>query len=478
MRLAVPRGFPGLPGQRPPALSRLRIWFTASMGFLTDAYDLFVIGAIIDIFNAYRLPGFHDPRLEAILASSAIFAAIAGQLAMGRISDAFGRKFIYGVEAMLLAAGAILSAIAPNMIWLIASRVILGMGIGGDYPLSAVIASEYSCAENRGRLVGLVFAAQGIGAAAAVLASIGAAAMLPPDLAWRTIAAAGAVPAILVVYLRRRLPETPRYSALVKGDYAGARRAADELGIKVGSEGVVARSMGAADFIRRYWSTLLGTALPWFLMDIAFYGTGIYSATIVTGILGTPSSIVRELFEAGLPYIVGAPGYFVSVALLDRVGRKSLQMGGFLGMAIIYINRVQVRDRRRRGARALDGDILALVPHGEHRAQHDDVRAAVGGLPGEVQVHGPRDIGGGREGRRRVVHALADTGPDGLAGRRGYPGGPRDPQRPGRPRHAAAQGAGPEDPGGGIARGDGAHRGRGGARRPNDAAMGRPRIRF
>jgi len=39
------------------------------MGFLTDAYDLFVIGAIIDIFNAYGIPGFHDPRLEAILAS-------------------------------------------------------------------------------------------------------------------------------------------------------------------------------------------------------------------------------------------------------------------------------------------------------------------------------------------------------------------------------------------------------------------------
>jgi len=111
MRLAVPPGFPGRQGQRPPALSRLRIWFTASMGFLTDAYDLFVIGAIIDIFNAYGIPGFHDPRLEAILASSAIFAAIAGQLAMGRISDAFGRKFIYGVEAMLLASGAILSVL-------------------------------------------------------------------------------------------------------------------------------------------------------------------------------------------------------------------------------------------------------------------------------------------------------------------------------------------------------------------------------
>ncbi len=334
MKGAIPPG--KFPGGAPLSISRLRIWITASMGFMTDAYDLFVVGAIIDIIDRYKLPGFYDPRLETLLASSAIFAAIVGQMTMGRISDLFGRKFIYGLEAILLAVGAILSSVAPNILWLIAFRFILGVGIGSDYPLSAVIASEYSGAENRGRMVGLVFAAQGIGAVLAVFASMAAVAFLPPDLAWRSIAAAGAIPALSVVYLRRKLPETPKYSALVRGDYEGARRAAAELGVEV-EEGVVARQMGGACFLRRYWLTLLGTALPWFIMDVAFYGTGIYSAAIVTGILGPAKSILQELFEAGLPYIIGAPGYFIAVALLDRVGRRSLQIGGFLAMAAIYV---------------------------------------------------------------------------------------------------------------------------------------------
>ncbi|MGC8969279.1 MAG: MFS transporter [Conexivisphaera sp.] len=120
-------------------------------------------------------------------------------------------------------------------------------------------------------------------------------------------------------------------------DFEDAKKVAAELGIEL-EEGVVARRMGVACFLRRYWVTLLGTALSWFIMDIAFYGTGIYSAVIVRGILGVPSSITQELFEAGLPYVVGAPGYFLAVVLLDRVGRKALQVAGFLGMASIYLS--------------------------------------------------------------------------------------------------------------------------------------------
>ncbi|MGC9116951.1 MAG: MFS transporter [Conexivisphaera sp.] len=96
------------------------------------------------------MPGFYDPRLEAVLASSAIFAAIIGQTTMGRISDLFGRRFIYGLEALLLATGAILSSLAPDIVWLIAFRFVLGVGIGSDYPLSAVIASTQGPATGGG----------------------------------------------------------------------------------------------------------------------------------------------------------------------------------------------------------------------------------------------------------------------------------------------------------------------------------------
>lgn len=334
---AGPSGPFGHIEELPFTRGHLKVWLTAGMGFFTDAYDLFVIGAIITIFNAYKLPGFYDPSLEALLASSAIFAAVVGQLTFGRIADVVGRKAIYGIEAAILSSGALLSAFSPNILWLLVFRSILGIGIGGDYPLSATIASEYSGRRQRGKLVSLVFANQGLGSIAAVAVAVAAVAYLPPDLAWRVAAGVGAIPALSVIYLRRKLPETPRYSALVRGNYDEARRAAGVLGAKLTGEGVVARRAGVLTFIRRYWMTLIATTVSWFLVDIALYGTGIYSSSIVSGIVGSSSSIVMTTFESGIPFLVGVPGYFTAVALIDRVGRRSLQIGGFLAMALIYV---------------------------------------------------------------------------------------------------------------------------------------------
>ena len=335
--------------------SHLKVWLTAGMGFFTDAYDLFVIGAIVTIFNVYKLPGFYNPGLEAVLASSAIFTAIIGQLLFGRIADVMGRKFIYGIEAAILSAGALLSAFSPDILWLLAFRSILGLGIGGDYPLSATIASEYSGRKNRGKLVALVFANQGFGTIAAVAVAIASVVMFPPDIAWRVAAGVGAIPALSVIYLRRKLPETPRYSALVKRDYETARKAAGVLGTNLEGEGVVAKKVGLGTFIRRYWVTLIAAAVPWFLMDIAFYGTGIYSSSIVSGIVGSSSSIAMTIFESGIPFLVGVPGYFTAVALIDRVGRKSLQIAGFLGMAAVYTYMGYL-------LAATGGDIVRAVP--------------------------------------------------------------------------------------------------------------------
>ncbi|HWG63326.1 MAG TPA: MFS transporter [Streptosporangiaceae bacterium] len=63
---------------------------------------------------------------------------------------------------LILAAGAIASAFAPNYTFLLISRIVLGIGIGGDYPVSATIMSEYSGKQSRGRMAGLVFAMQGL----------------------------------------------------------------------------------------------------------------------------------------------------------------------------------------------------------------------------------------------------------------------------------------------------------------------------
>ncbi|MCI2414449.1 MAG: MFS transporter [Candidatus Aramenus sp.] len=319
------------------SFNHIKIWYTAGMGFFTDAYDLFIIGAITDIFVNYKIPGFAlNNVVEGLLTSSALVTAILGQLVFGFLADKLGRKAVYGVEASLLTLGAFLSALSPNIYWLIAFRSLMGFGIGGDYPVSATIMSEYANVKDRGKLIALVFANQGFGSLAAVAVGAISAYSLPPELAWRVMAAVGAIPAATVIYLRRKVPETPRYAALVKGDLEEAKRAASFLGAKLDTSKVASKDLTVGEFLRKYGLVLIGTALPWFLLDIAFYGTGIYSGPIVTSILGKPSSVGFEIVEQGVPFMVGFFGYFTAVALMDRLGRKLIQIQGFVAMAVIY----------------------------------------------------------------------------------------------------------------------------------------------
>lgn len=322
--------------------THIKIWYLSGAGFFTDAYDLFIIGAVLTVLTSYAVPGFeelHGPHAEfweGLLGSAALWATIAGQLLFGFLGDRLGRKYLYGVEAIILILGAVFSAVAPNLFWLVVARTFLGFGIGGDYPISATIMSEYSNVKDRGKLIALVFANQGLG----ILASVGVALLsvmsLPPDVAWRVMLGVGAVPAASVVYLRRKIPETPRFALLVKGDVDEARRAMRLFGADVNVL-VKSRNLTAREFFSENWKLLVGTAVPWFLMDIALYGTGVYSSIVTASIIGPAKSTLQAIFYQSLPFLAGFPGYFVAALLLDKLGRKPIQTMGFAAMAAIYL---------------------------------------------------------------------------------------------------------------------------------------------
>src|ERR1700759_1846918 len=180
-----------------------KIMFISGMGFFTDAYDLFIIGVVMSLLK----PLWHVGKLEeSLVESTALLASALGALLFGRVADMVGRKRIYGVEVLVLAVGAIGCAFSPNIWWLIGLRFILGIGIGGDYPVSATIMSEYAGKATRGLLVSLVFAMQ---AAGLILGPLFASALLATsmshDLIWRILLAFGAVPALAVYIQRRKL---------------------------------------------------------------------------------------------------------------------------------------------------------------------------------------------------------------------------------------------------------------------------------
>jgi PHS family inorganic phosphate transporter-like MFS transporter len=315
-------------------LGHLKVILLSGMGFFTDAYDLFNIGVMLLILTP--LWGLTNLQ-KGLLASAALWATIAGQLLFGRLLDVLGRKRVYGIEAAILGAGALASAFAVNFTTLLITRVIMGLGIGGDYPASSTIASEYAPTKNRGRMVALVFSMQGVGIATAVVVGLLSVAYLPPDLAWRVVAAVGAIPPLFVIYYRRRIPETPRYSLLVKGDKSEASKA---VSLVAGSSvrdlpEARAERYGVTDFMRTFWLTLIGTAVPWLLMDVALYGTGVFSSDI-TATMIAGKSLAAQVLRTGVPLLIGVPGYFIAAYLVDSAGRKNLQTIGFSVMTFIY----------------------------------------------------------------------------------------------------------------------------------------------
>jgi MFS transporter, PHS family, inorganic phosphate transporter len=189
---------------------QLKIMFVSGMGFFTDAYDLFVIGIVVSLLKTQWTMSTNQ---VSWLNSATLLASAVGAIVFGRVADMLGRKRIYGYEVLILAGGALASAFAPNYTFLLICRIILGIGIGGDYPVSATIMSEYSGKQSRGRMVGLVFSMQGAGLIIGpLLASILLASGLSNNITWRLLLGLGAIPGLAVFYLRRQIHETPRFA--------------------------------------------------------------------------------------------------------------------------------------------------------------------------------------------------------------------------------------------------------------------------
>lgn len=318
---------------------------TSGMGFFTDAYDLFIIGVVLAILK----PLWHLSALEvSLLGSTSLIAAAVGSLLFGRLADRVGRHAIFSYTLVVLALGAIASAFSPNVIWLIVFRFILGMGIGGDYPLCATLMSEYANRRDRGKLITMVFSMQGAGLVVGPLvAIILLLAGINQDITWRVMLALGAVPALATFYLRRQIAETPRYALTMKGDLAAATRTVDMVTKKQnGTAAATTTTQPAMVQPKRSWLYLLltprylrwliGTAGTWFLLDIAYYGTTI-SSPLVLNALNSHSNLITNMVYTLLIFVVAAlPGYIIAALTIDRLGRKWIQWFGFGMMALAY----------------------------------------------------------------------------------------------------------------------------------------------
>ncbi|KAJ1336023.1 MFS transporter PHS family inorganic phosphate transporter [Microdochium nivale] len=383
-----------------------RVYFVAFFGFLASSWSLIAINitmpALFFVYDLHIEAGLH-------LDMATLVGTVLGMIIFGHIADRVGRSALYGFELLIVLAaigGAAFSSqgytspgpIAGHSIDMNAAliwwRFALGLGIGAEYPMSAVIAAEFTSTAWRGTMLAAIFIAQPVGRLLAYGLSMAILSgytngkpeqtvidmKLTVDNIWRLVLGLAGVPAVFAVVLRFFIPETPRFYSAVKRDL----RKAIEVAVRLGSASPRpqdAESIDSDDLDEHgnsnhpqpswgtsAWAYLFGTSqgwkrlfaitLQWLMLDVCFYGTGLDSPSTLAALWldkkgthpaqiwnddpGHPDADIysvlaenskRTLLTTSIAALLGS---VLAIPLVGFVSRKSLYVVTSLMLAIMF----------------------------------------------------------------------------------------------------------------------------------------------
>lgn len=327
-----------------------RIWFLSAMGIFLDGFDLFIISIALPLIIKDLSP---DSFLTGAIGSAAVIGAIFGASLGGVLTDRFGRKAIYIIDLLFFIVFSALSGFAWDISSLILFRFLLGVGVGADYPICASYVSEFMPACKRGKMLVGAFAFQAVGMFTAAIVGLVILYLVPSEEAWRLMLISGTIPAFIVLLARATVPESPRWY-LGQGFFRKAAKIV--CGLVPQKEKqirdcvAVQKDLRSCDqrkclnykilFSPLYRKRTILATIPWFLMDVAMYGIGIFLPILLADLLFTSqnSSEIESIYQsiAGSAFldIFLLIGFLLNIRYVDTVGRIKLQSYGFLGMTV------------------------------------------------------------------------------------------------------------------------------------------------
>lgn len=312
----------------------IKAMLITGMGVLSDGYGLSSVAVILPIILT-SLGGEVTGITTSFLSAAPLMGMIVGSLLFGYLGNS-GRKKYYEIDVTLMTIATLLSAVSTNIWFLIITRFFFGIGAGADYVLSPTILGEHCNAKDRGKLMSAGFGLSWtMGAIFAVLVAMACAALgLSSELTWRITLGVGALPAASVIYLRRNLPETPRFLARVQGNtQEAAEVVAVETNQNTAKLNVKQDHQSVRYYLQRGKAAIIKASLLWFLADIAGYSTELYGPSLIAKGLGLSSTSFSLLTHV----LFSIPSAILAVFLIDTLGRNKLQaLGAFLaGFALI-----------------------------------------------------------------------------------------------------------------------------------------------
>ena len=313
-----------------------RAILVTGLGVFCDGYDISSVSLVLSQVVSFYHVAKHDiPIMKGSLTAMALIGSMVGAAAFGLLAQK-GRKRFYGLDALILGVGALAQAFMPNVWALVACRFVLGIGVGADYVLSPTIMAEHANRADRGKAIGLGFGTMWpIGALAAALLNLLLVSFhISPDVIWRVVLAGGCIPALGVMYFRRKMPESARFLARVAADQVQAQAAIVAVSGDASAPPPAVDTRPVLGLLRQNARNILAGAVLWMVYDLVVYATILFGPDIIAQNLGIRPEIYQ--IETELIFTI-PPSILFSWFLLDRFGRKPVQVWGFVAGAVILV---------------------------------------------------------------------------------------------------------------------------------------------
>jgi len=347
----------------PMGFAQRWIFLLSTGGTMLGGFSVFTLGVALPLLmQTFTI----DATMQGLLGAALLFGAVPGSALGGPLADRFGRKPLMLVDMALITFGALICVFAGSTEMLLVGLFIFGVGVGIDYPVGSAYVAEWMPIEARSRMMVATIAFQAVGFVLAAMLTASVLWLVEDASAWRGFMLAMAGMPLLILILRLRLPESARW-LMGKGRNLDAARAigtvvpADKAQLEALGQGaatsvhlvardveeVKSRGIGAL-FGRSYLRRTGLACVPWFLMDIASYGIGLFTPLLLAELhfgksaRGPVASDFSEIGGSSLIDLFLLIGFIVAFWVVPRYGHIRPQVLGFVGMAVGMVALVAV----------------------------------------------------------------------------------------------------------------------------------------
>jgi MFS family permease len=329
------------------------LWVLSTGGTLLDGFVIFVLGVAMPLIIAE----FHlTPHVVGLIGASLVFGAVFGAGLGGPVADHLGRKKLMLADMIIIGSGAATSALANGSAMLFIGQFLVGVGIGIDFPVGSSYVSEVLPKRSRARMMVATIACQSVGMLLAAAITLLLLRNADSTQNWRLFLATEGAIAALFFLLRLFEPDSPHW-LMIRGRFAEAgqafirimpeqREAVLQITGEAGNQSLAtpvapAKLPGIVIlFSRDYRARTVLVAVPWFLMDIATYGVGLFTPIILGAIevSRTGGGVLTHDFadakgSAAIDLFL-LFGFLVGIWAVPRFGRIRMQAIGFGFMAV------------------------------------------------------------------------------------------------------------------------------------------------